>query len=134
AIVVIEEAVRPRESERRAVRAPDTGDSERLVGILVLAPLNIIADEQIEAAIVVDIDECRTCGPRSVATNAGACGDILEFPVAEIAVEMIAPERSDENIHESIVVIVPHRDAHAVVAHIKPGTCGDIRKSAVAIV
>ena len=82
-----------------------------------------MADVQVEVAVVVEIGEGRRGGLVAGAGQAGARGDVLEGPVAAIAVERVGLQAGDEQVGMPVVVVIAHGDAQAVTP--PPGDRGD---------
>ena len=98
-------------------------------------PLDVVAHEQIELSVIVVIQPGRTGAP-VVGRTAHAClqGRLPEFPVAFVVKKMIAPDRGDEYVVQSIVVVVANRNTHAVKTHVESRTGGGVGEMPRAIV
>src|SRR5439155_10872286 len=134
-VVVIEPRERAREVEGPAIGAADPHQLIVHLKINFLRPLDVIADKQIEFGVVVIIDPSRAGAP-VVGGTAHAClrGYLAELSVSGIAKQMIASDRGDEHVVQSVVVVIAHRDAHTVTAQVQAGPGGYIGEMTVAVV
>src|ERR1041385_8205564 len=76
------------------------------LGIDFARPLDIVADEQIELAVIVIIEERRGSAPvagRAAHPRFGS--DFAEFSLAFIVKQMTAAHCGHENVIESVIVI-----------------------------
>src|SRR5208282_606801 len=98
-------------------------------------PVDIVCDHKIEATVVVVIEPGRAGGPPSGIGNSGALSYVGKRAVAIIVVENGTVVSEDEQVRESIVVIVPYRNAHTEQP-LSPNArlFSDIGKRAIAIV
>src|SRR6516162_2291904 len=89
------------------------------------AEIHIVADEEIEPAIAVKIDEGGTAAPPE---NVGAAlrSDIGEGAIAVVAPQLIVAEIGDVEIDPAIVVKVAGGDAHSVAEGADATLLGDI--------
>ena len=99
-------------------------------------PDEVMADVKVEVAVVVQVGEGGRGGPVAIAAEAGAIGDILEGPVASVAVKGVRSPAGDEEVGTAVVVEVA--DGHAMaVTSLHPGDAGPfggVFKCAVAAV
>ena len=87
-----------------------------------------VGDEEILPAVVVDIHEA---GPPGQVGPTGKShlrqmADIPEIPAAQVAVEGVVVVRkvSDEDVQQTIVVVVPEIDSHAALGDAVVGIAG----------
>ena len=107
AAIAVEAVRQPLEDARVAVDV----DPPRLVSagrILVRRPLHVIDDQEIEAAVVVVVEPAAADG-EVAAGDARGLRDVLESPVAAIAIELIGAHAGDEQIDVAVVVEVACR-------------------------
>ena len=97
--------------------------------------MHVIADEQVELAVVVVINER---GARAPAIGRTAYsrfrGHFVKLAVAVIMEKMIAAHRRDEHVGQSVIVVIPDRHAHAVEANVETRAGGDVGEMTVAVV
>ncbi len=117
-----------------ADRAPQPGDPEIDFQVGVARPLDVVTDEQVEVAVVFDIDEGAGSAP-VIACPAGAAGNgNVDKAPALIAQQAVLAERRDIHIRPAVVVVITGGGTHAVTAEGQSGLRGDIREPAVAVV
>src|SRR5438093_7595540 len=134
AVVVIQSRERAGKIHGPAVSAADADEAVVHLKIDVRGPLNVIADKQVEIAVVVIIKPRRAGAPVSGGTaDAGLGGDLLELAAAIVSEQMVAPHRGDKHVFPSIVVVVANGHTHAVATQVQPGTGGDIGEMTVAV-
>ena len=97
----------------------------------LLGPTDVIADEKIELAVVVVVEP----GAAGAPFPAGSAdprlrGDVPELAAAQVVEEVIAVHPGDEDVGQAVVVVVAHRDAHAVEADVQSGAGRDVRRNA----
>ena len=137
AAVVAEDMVRQRgESARVAVGVLSgySRDAQR-VGVAGV-PLQVVADIEVEVAVVVQVGPGRRRRPVAVAAEPGTRGDVLEAAVAEVVVEGIGPPSGDEEVGAAVVVVVADGDPVPVAAGQRgqAGRGGGVLEPAVAAV
>ena len=147
----VEDSALRRHVLKRAVAAivkePAGGTMERLgraVGlvlsihaaehIMLGRPLHVVADEQIEQAIAIVIEPQRGCAQAAAAAQPGLVRDVDERAFAGVLKEPVLPDAGDQNIGETVVVVIRHGHAQAVHLDCEPGAPRHIRERAVAIV
>ena len=86
-------------------------------------PDEVVADVEVEVAVVVQIGERGRGGPVAIAPETGAIRDILERPVPSVAVKGVRPPAGDEEVGTAVVVEVADGDPVAV-ASLHPGDAG----------
>ena len=98
-------------------------------------PINVIRDHEIEPAVVVVVEPCRARCPATSVGDPCALRHIRESAVAVIAIKNAASVAAQEQIGESVVVIIADRKTHAEQAFRTDAcSCGDIRKRAAAVI
>ena len=105
------------------------------VNILLEAPIEIAADEQVELAVVVVVEKAGARAP-SGGRHSRLRRHILKRAVAAIPVENIGTIGGQVEILKSVVIIIADGDAHSVPGP-DPGQArllGDIGEFSVAIV
>ena len=136
AAVVAKNVVRQRrECERTAIHIPRLGAFRILAeGRIRGVPLQIVADIEIEVAVIVEVGPGRRCGPVAVAPEPRLRCGVLEPASAQIAIQGVRPPSGDEEVGPAVVIVVAHGDAVAVAARQggQAGDRGDVLESAVA--
>ena len=79
-------------------------------------PFQVVADIEVQIAIVVQVGPGCRRGPIPVAAQAGARGDVLEAAVAQVVIKGIGPPSRDEKVGAAVVVKVAHGDPEPVAA------------------
>ena len=85
------------------------------MAVLLEAPLQIAGHEQIEAAVVVVVEEPGAGAP-SVSRDPCTGRDVGERAVSLVAIEPVAAIAGDVEIREAVVVVVADRRAHPIDA------------------
>jgi hypothetical protein len=114
--------------------------AEELAGVGV-APLRLVADEQVEPAVAVVVKPYR-CSRRAKPEEPGLHRDIGEGAVAVVAHqrdgimslggEPRAPQ--DKDVHQAVVVVVARDQVEAADLALEPCLLGALREGAVAVV
>ena len=102
-----------------------------------VAVIDETADEQIEPAVVVEIEPDGAGGPvilENFGAQPGVLAHVGEGAVAVVAVEDGAAVGGDEQIGEAVVIVIAHGHAHAEGASGDAGFFCDVGEGAVAIV
>ena len=105
--------------------------------VAVGAVVHKTADEEIEAAVVIEIEPDGAGGPvvlEDFGAQAGLLADIGEGAVAVVVVENGPAVGGDEEVGEAVVIVVADRHAHAEGAAGHARLFGHIGERAVAIV
>src|ERR1039457_4654885 len=97
-------------------------------------PLHVVAHQQVQEAVAVEIEPQGGGAEGAPGAQSGLGRDVQEMPAAGVLEEAILPYSGDQNVRETIVVVVRNRHAHAVHFDCQPGALGDVREDAVAIV
>ncbi len=99
-------------------------------------PLQVVADVEIEVAVVVQVGPGRRGRPVAVAAEPRTRRDVLEPAVAEVVVEGVGPPSGDEQVGPAVVVVVAHGDPVPVAAGQRgqAGRGGGVLEPAVAAV
>ena len=82
----------------------------RVLGV----PDDVVADVQVEVAVVVEVGEGRRRRPVAVAGQTRSLRDVLESPVPAIAIQGIGSPPGHEEVGVAVVVVVADRHAVAV--------------------
>ena len=85
------------------------------VAVGLKAPLHVARDEQIELAVVVVVEEPRARAPPASRDTPARLGHVGERAVAVVVIQRVAAVIRHVEIFEAVVVVVAHRDAHAVL-------------------
>ena len=100
---------------------------------MVGVPLEVMADVEVQVAVVVQVGEGRRGRPVAVAPQAGRGRHVLERAVAPVMIEGIRPPAGDEQVGAAVVIVVAHR--HAVAIPLgragQPRGLGDVLEGAV---
>ena len=99
---------------------------------IVPVPLHIPVDDQVEQAVVVQINPCRRARP-AAAAHAGLIGYIGKRAVAVVVIQLVAAVAGNEHIFVAIVVVVGDSYAHAVAHALQAGLLRDVLKRAVGL-
>ena len=88
-------------------------------------PFEVMADIEVEVAVVVEVGPCRGGRPVAIAPQSGSRGGVLEAAVAQVVIEGIGPPAGDEEVGTAVVIVVADGDAVAVAAgEARPGRSG----------
>src|SRR5437899_8181213 len=82
--------------------------------IVLGGPANIIADEKIEQAVAVVIKPQGRCAEALMFEEAAGTRGVHESPFAGVAEETALADAGDENIGETVVVVIADGHAHSV--------------------
>ncbi len=85
-------------------------------GLVIEIPLQIVDDDEVEQAVVVDVDPGGGDGPERAVlgvglVEAGFGGDVGESSVAVVVIERVAVDAGDEDVFVAVVVVVADGDA-----------------------
>ena len=127
-------AERAAERGRRPVGPADARELKALDLVDLGRPGDVVADEQIEIAVVVDVEERRAGEPAVGALGVGRLGDVVEVPLAVVAEEMAAADGRDVEVGVAVVVVVADGDALAVKRLVEPGLLGHVLEVSLAVV
>ena len=97
-------------------------------------PLDVVADEEIEQAVAIEVDPHRRRAERRAAVEAARARDVHERALAGVAEQAVLADAGDEEVGEAVVVEVADRDAHAVQLDVEAGGARDVGERAVAVV
>src|SRR5262245_61371804 len=93
------------EFARRPISASNLRQLEVGAAVQIGRPADIIADEQIELAIIVIIEPGSACAPTVAgAADSGSLGDVTKLAVPFISEQMVSSNACDENIHQAVVI------------------------------
>src|SRR4051794_34146446 len=125
--------VRPGPEPGRAAerRGPGPGVAAELgVGDV---PFEVVADVEVEVAVAVEVRKRGRGRPVAGPAQPGAAGDVLEGPVAPVAIEGIRVPACDEEVRAAVVVVVADRDAVPIPAGHSgdPGAVGGVLEGPV---
>ncbi len=97
-------------------------------------PVHIIADEEIEMAVAIVIEPQGRCAEGRAAGETAGFGDIAKCAFAGVQEQAVLADTRDQDVRESIVVVICDSDAHAVEFDIESGGAGYVGEGSVAIV
>src|SRR5262249_11230907 len=99
-------------------------------------PGQVMADVEVEVAIVVEVGKCGRGRPVAVAPQAGRDRRVLEGPIAAAAIKRVGPPAGDDQFGIAVVGVVAHGSPVAVAARkaCDAGTRPDVLEGAVAAV
>ena len=97
-------------------------------------PGDVVADEQIEITVIVDIKERRAGEPAVGPPGIGSLGDVLEMSLAVVPEQMAAVNGRDVNVVVAVVVVITDGDPLAVEALVQPRLLGDVLEMPLAVV
>ena len=96
---------------------------------------NIVGDEQIQVAIPVVVQEAAPCAPaRLLVPQAGGFGYIGKGSVAIVAIKPVLSEAGDEDVFESVVVIVADANSGGPIPGTQAGFLGNVGDGSVGVV
>ena len=100
---------------RRTVCAPDADECVADLFIDLLGPTDVIANEEIQAAVVVVIEPCGSRAPsiRGPAYSS-FCGDVAEFATRFIVQKPVPTDSGNENVDASVIVVIAGGGSHPV--------------------
>src|SRR5437867_1414360 len=97
--------------------------------------LYIVADEEIESAIVIIVEPGARSTPHALIRHACLPGDIPESPAFVVEKVARAENACDIEVFAAIVVIIPDGNSHGIEAwDLEAGLTGDIGETTVAVV
>ena len=134
AVVAQERAERAVERGRRPIGPAEPGELKALDLVDLGRPGDVVADEEIEIAVIVDVEEGRAGQPAVGPLGVGRGGDVVEVPLAVVAKQVAAADRRDVEIRVAVVVIIAHGHALAVEGLVEPGFLGDVLEVSLAVV
>ncbi len=134
AVVAQERAERAAERGRRPVSPADAGELKPLDLVDLGRPGDVVADEEIEIAVVVDVEKRRAGEPAVGSFGVGRRGDVVEVSLAVVAEEIAAADGRHVEIGVAVVVVVAHGHALAVKRLVEPGLLGDVLEVSLAVV
>ena len=102
--------------------------------VVLRRPLHVVADEEIEQAVAVEVEPQRRRAERRAAAEAARLRDVDERALAGIAEQPVLADAGDEEVGKAVVVEVADGDAHPVHLHVEAGGARDVGERAVAVV
>src|SRR5262249_32056068 len=109
-----------------------TRDAEN---VMFDVPIEIPGDKQIEFAVVIVIE--KSCRSRPAASfHTCQRRHVGECPITIIVIEHVTTVTGEVDIRKPVVIIIPRRNAHAIVRLARAGESrllGDVRKATVVI-
>src|SRR6185369_2968772 len=111
AAIVIERGALAFVRLRRAVRLVFA--VERAEEICLRRPVDVVADEEIELAVVVIVEPGGARGKTWIA-DAGGFGYVEKLAAAEVVEEMVWADAGDVDVGVAVVVVVSRGDADAI--------------------
>ena len=106
---------------------------ERAPQVILLAPLDVVGDEQVQLAVAVVI-EPGGAGSHLRVLNASEFRYVAEFAAAFVVVEPVPFQRGEVDIFAAIIVVVGNRHAHPIGFDIESAACGHVFERAVLVV
>ena len=123
------------ERDRRTVGAAQSGEHEALAQIGLAGPTHVVADEEVEFAVIVVIEEPATGAPLiAVSIQPGFRGDVAKLAAAQVLEEPVPTDPRDKHVDEPVVVVVAHGHTHGVHRDVESRSGGNVRKAALAVV
>src|SRR5271154_3356333 len=98
--------------------------------LIVPIPRNVAIHDQIEQAVVIEVDPRGRGGP-TAAANAGLLRHISECAVAVVVVEAIAAIPGYEYILVAVIVVIGNSDTHPVANALQSRFLGDVFKGSI---
>src|SRR5439155_1759819 len=96
---------------------------------------DVVGDEKIEAAVAIVVDESAAGVPAlAVSGDSGFFADVSECAIAVVVIENILSEVGDEEIVETVVVVVAYANTLSPAGMKKSCFGGDVSESPIAIV
>src|SRR5579859_4914560 len=92
--------------------------------------MGVARDKEIDVAVAIVVAP-RGAGHEAAAPDASLVGDILEFAVAQVAIESAAGVAGNEEVELAIVVVVGDGHAHAPALAGQASFPGDVAEGAV---
>src|SRR5262249_48956950 len=97
-------------------------------------PFDVVADEQVEKAVAIEIQPHGRGAEAGLPAKAGLVRNVDEVSFAGVLKELVLADRSDQDVRETVVVVIADGDAETVKLDREAGLLGDVGESAVAIV
>ncbi len=97
-------------------------------------PAHVVADEQIEMTVVVDVDPDRRRAEPLPSAEPARARRVDERALARVPKQPVLPHTRDEQIGEAVVVEIADGHAHAVHLDVETRARGDVGERAVAVV
>src|SRR5437870_13565328 len=92
---------------------------------VIKIPLNVAQDDKIQKTVDIEINP-GGAGRPAAPCDARFFRDVGERAVANVEVELVAPERGDVEISEAIVVVVADGNTHAVAGALRSVSFDDV--------
>ena len=97
-------------------------------------PLDVVADQQVEQAVAIEIEPEGRGAEGAAAAQSGLLRDVDKAAAAVVLEEAVLPDRGDQQVGKAVVVVVADGHSHAVHFDRQPGALGDVGEGAVAVV
>jgi len=97
-------------------------------------PLNIVADKQVQQSIPIVVEPDGGSAEAFAIAKTACFGDIYKGPLPRVLEEAILADTGNQDVRETIVVVVSDRHSHAVHLHIKSAPASYVREGAVTVV
>ena len=129
-VVAIKITVAALVGSRWPIGAANPGELVIDVQVDLLGPADIVGDEQIEIAVIVEVQKARAGAPgHRFPANPGICGGVLELP-ALIAKQAVLAIGRDKYIRIAVIVVITHGNTHTVQGHCQASRFGGVGKPA----
>src|SRR5262249_53792004 len=112
AAIAVERIGERREVFRMAIDA-DPASGIAAVAVVGGRPFGVVYNPEVEPSVAIVVEPARGHGPFAAA-DSGSFGDILESPVAQIAIQGIPVDAGYEQVRMTVVIEIAHGRAHRV--------------------
>jgi hypothetical protein len=117
---------------RRAVRLLLAGEAAE--DVVLGRPLDVVADEEIEVAVAIEVDPHRRRAERHAAIKAARFGGVREGALAGVPKETVLTDAGDEDVGEAVVVEIADGHAHPIQLDVEASSAGDVGKRPVPVI
>ena len=102
--------------------------------IVLRRPFHVVAHEQIEKSVAVEVEPQRRCAERRPTGEAARPRDVGEGAFAVVVKEPVLSDARDQQIGKAVVVVIADRDAHPVHLNVETRRARDVAKRSIAVV
>ena len=138
AVVVIELAVRPLQAARTAHHRhpfPQASRAAARLGRVLRIEINVVRNEEVEAAVAVVIEKSAARGPaRVLVPQASLARHVSEGTVAVVVQQNVVAPEGNEQVHEPIVVVIASADSLPPADEADSGFLRDVRERPIVLV